>query len=147
MNLRRLSPDDWATWRDIRLAALADDLDQFRTVLALELEWDEARWRDLLDPRAGVKVVAGEPDPVGLVASMPHEEDPSVLYLYSMWVRPAFRGRGYGEALVAEVVAWAREHGWARVRLRVMLDNAVARRLYERLGFRGDGEAMDLAVS
>lgn len=143
MRLRRLGPEDWATWRDIRLTALRSDPEAFGSTLALEQRYDEARWRERLEPRHGVKVVAEAPEPIGLVAGVPHEANTDVLYLYSMWVKPEFRRRGVGEALVGDVLAWAREHGWARVRLRVFRDNETARRLYARLGFVGDGEIMD----
>ncbi|NUT49251.1 MAG: GNAT family N-acetyltransferase [Saccharothrix sp.] len=143
MRLRRLGPEDWATWRDIRLTALAGDRDAFGSTLAAERRYDEARWRELLRPDRGVRVVAEDPEPVGLVAGVPHELDPETLYLYSMWVMPGFRRRGVGEALVGDVLAWAREHGWARVQLRVFRGNDTARRLYARLGFVGDGEVMD----
>ncbi|ROP41005.1 GNAT family N-acetyltransferase [Saccharothrix texasensis] len=143
MRVRRLGPDDWATWRDIRLSALGSDPEAFGSTLALERRFDEARWRELLTPERGVKVVAEDPEPVGLVAGVPHEVDPTVLYLYSMWVKPEFRRRGVGEALVGDVLAWAREHGWARVQLRVFRGNDTARRLYSRLGFAGEGEIMD----
>ncbi|MBB5955852.1 ribosomal protein S18 acetylase RimI-like enzyme [Saccharothrix tamanrassetensis] len=147
MNLRRLSPADWATWRDLRLTALASDPQAFGSALSREQDYDESRWREVLHPRWGVKVVAEAPEPVGLVAGVPHEDHDDVLYLYSMWVKPRFRRRGVGEALVAEVLAWAREHGWRRVQLRVFRGNVAARRLYERLGFTGEGEVMNLAVS
>ncbi|PSL57896.1 ribosomal protein S18 acetylase RimI-like enzyme [Saccharothrix carnea] len=143
MRLRRLGPDDWATWRGIRLTALGSDAAAFGSTLAVEREFDEARWRELLAPERGVKVVAEDPDPVGLVAGVPHEVHSDALYLYSMWVKPEFRRRGVGEALVGDVLAWAREHGWSRVRLRVFQDNETARRLYARLGFVGEGETMD----
>jgi GNAT superfamily N-acetyltransferase len=147
MNLRRLSPPDWATWRDIRLTALGSDPAEFGAKLVVEQAYDEARWRDELDPRRGVRVVAEAPEPVGLVAGVPHEGYSDVLYLYSMWVKPAFRGQGVGRSLVEEVLAWAREHGWARVQLRVLRGNPVARRLYARVGFVGEGEVMDFAMS
>ncbi|MFJ6672697.1 GNAT family N-acetyltransferase [Actinosynnema sp. NPDC091369] len=143
MRLRRLRPDDWVTWRDTRLTALDSDPDEFGSTLALEREYDEARWRELLSPEHGVKVVAEDPEPVGLVAGVPHEIHPDVVYLYSMWVKPGFRRRGVGEALVRDVLDWARENGWARVQLRVFEGNVTARRLYERLGFAGEGEIMD----
>ncbi|MEV0680565.1 GNAT family N-acetyltransferase [Actinosynnema sp. NPDC050436] len=147
MNLRRLSPGDWATWRDLRLGALAGDPHGSDPALSAERDYDEARWREALHPRWGVKVVAESPRPVGMVGAVPREDHTGALYLYSMWVEPLFRRRGVGEALVTEVLAWAREHGWRLVHLRVRDGNAVARRLYERLGFTGEGELMELAVS
>ncbi|MBM7813667.1 GNAT family N-acetyltransferase [Saccharothrix algeriensis] len=147
MNLRRLSPRDWATWRDIRLGALAGEPRAPGSALLRERGYDEARWRRLMHPRWGVKVVAEAPEPVGMVAATPQEGHVGGLYLYSMWVAPLFRGRGVGAALAAEVLAWAREHGWRHVQLRVLPGNVAARRLYERLGFTGEGEVMRLAVS
>ncbi|MER5260903.1 GNAT family N-acetyltransferase [Actinosynnema sp. NPDC002837] len=147
MRLRRLGPEDWATWRDIRLTALSSDPGEFGSTLALERTFDEKRWRELVTPGRGVKVVAEDPEPIGLVAGVPHEVDPDVLYLYSMWVMPEFRRRGVGAALIADVLAWAREHGWARVQLRVFQDNETARRLYARLGFVGEGEIMDYPLT
>ncbi|ONI89505.1 GNAT family N-acetyltransferase [Saccharothrix sp. ALI-22-I] len=147
MQLRRLGPADWATWRDIRLTALSSDPEAFGSALAVEREFDEARWRELLRPGHGVNVVAEAPEPVALVAGVPHEEHLGVLYLYSMWVKPEFRRQGIGEALVADVLEWAREHGWTLVRLRVFQGNETARRLYARLGFVGNGEIMDRLLS
>ena len=147
MRLRRLGPDDWVTWRDIRLTALGSDPAAFGSTLTLEGEFDEARWRASLTPEHGVKIVAEDPEPVGLVAGVPHENHSDVLYLYSMWVKPEFRRRGVGEALVRDVLAWARENGWARVRLRVFQGNGTARRLYARLGFAGEGEIMDVSLT
>ena len=58
MRLRRLGPEDWATWRDIRLMALGSDPEAFGSTLVLEQHFDEARWRERMEPGHGVKVVA-----------------------------------------------------------------------------------------
>jgi ribosomal protein S18 acetylase RimI-like enzyme len=50
-------------------------------------------------------------------------------------VLPAHRGRGIGTALIAAVEAWARDTGQREIRLEVAVENAAARRLYERLGY------------
>ncbi len=101
-------------------------------------------WRERLE--GGLKLVALDPGPVGLVGAM---SQPAGLYLYSMWVRDSHRGRGVGEALVKAVLEWAAEHGWKVVRLRVWEDNVPARRLYKRLGFvdSAEPEHMEFVVS
>jgi ribosomal-protein-alanine N-acetyltransferase len=50
-------------------------------------------------------------------------------------VRPQFRGRGIGTALLHHVLAEARQLGARRATLEVRASNEAARRLYERLGF------------
>ncbi len=47
-------------------------------------------------------------------------------------------GRGAGRALIAAAEAWSRERGHRLFSLNVFEDNARARALYERLGYRTD---------
>jgi ribosomal protein S18 acetylase RimI-like enzyme len=56
--------------------------------------------------------------------------------LKRMYVRPEFRGRGFGEMLVHHLIAHARDHGISVARLETGIHQQEAIRLYERLGFR-----------
>jgi ribosomal protein S18 acetylase RimI-like enzyme len=56
--------------------------------------------------------------------------------LKRMYVRPEFRGRGYGELLVDHLAEHARANGVAVLRLETGIHQKAAIRLYERLGFR-----------
>lgn len=135
MKIHQVTPDEWRLWRDVRLEALAADPDEFGSTLAREQAYGEDEWRERLT--GGLKVIALDPDPVGLVGTTPK---PTGLFLYSMWVRDTHRGRGVGEALVKAVLAWAAEHDWKIVQLRVWDDNLPARKLYRRLGFVNSDE-------
>jgi ribosomal protein S18 acetylase RimI-like enzyme len=126
VRIHQVTPDDWRLWRAARLEALATDPDGFGSTLAREQAYTED------DVERGLKLVALDPGPVGLVGAA---SQPAGLHLYSMWVRGSHRGCGVGEALVRGVLTWAEEQGWKVVRLRVYDDNLPARRLYERLGF------------
>ncbi len=53
-------------------------------------------------------------------------------------VAPAAEGRGVGAALMAAAEAWARARGFRLLSLHVFGENARARELYERLGYRLD---------
>ncbi|WP_240670012.1 hypothetical protein [Actinoplanes solisilvae] len=46
--LRRLEPDDWPTWRALRLAALSDSPQAFASSLTREQSYGEGEWRDWL---------------------------------------------------------------------------------------------------
>lgn len=69
---------------------------------------------------------------VGGLNRDPYAGDPSIGRIRRVYVRPAWRRLGIGEALVAALIAEARE-SFACVRLRSM--NPAAAALYERLGF------------
>jgi ribosomal protein S18 acetylase RimI-like enzyme len=82
---------------------------------------------------------------MGLAAGYTDPELPDRPWLVSMWVDPAWRGRGLGDKLVATVIAWARSRDAVHLRLDVGESNGAAIRLYERCGFVATGEkvAMD----
>jgi [ribosomal protein S18]-alanine N-acetyltransferase len=61
------------------------------------------------------------------------------IHINNVAMRPAFRGRGFGTALLHHVLAEGRRLGAQRATLEVRASNAGARRLYERLGFRVAG--------
>ncbi|WP_250006060.1 N-acetyltransferase [Actinoplanes sp. M2I2] len=132
--LRRLEPDDWETWRDTRLAALSESPRAFASSLAEEEGYAESDWRDKLDPAHGLRVVAA--DGAGLVGAWVPPDRDGAAKLYSMWVHPLWRGRGVGDLLVEEVLAWGGDHGHPRVDLWVAEGNVAAARLYRRHGFR-----------
>lgn len=57
-------------------------------------------------------------------------------YLHHLAVDSAYRGRGIGSALVAEVERLLRDRGCLKVNLLVSEGNLDARRLYQRLGYQ-----------
>ena len=98
--------------------------------------WDEA-WDDLsVTVSEGVALIAEEDgDAVGFIFCVLGDRGRQTAHVTDIYVRPEARGRGVGRALLAELVEPAREAGLAHVSLEVLVRNADARRLYERLGF------------
>jgi ribosomal protein S18 acetylase RimI-like enzyme len=141
-----LTPDNWATWRHLRLAALREAPYAFGSQLA---DWAgdgdvEERWRGRLATPASRNVVAILDDHgVGMASGVP-TSDVGVVELISMWVAPGARGRGVGDVLVRDIERWARTIGAQVLRLSVAEDNAQAAALYQRHGFRYTGELGDM---
>jgi GNAT superfamily N-acetyltransferase len=131
---RRVGPHDWRIWRELRLGALAESPEIFPTELARAQGYDEPAWRQRLDPDSGVWIVADAEDrAVGQVGAwLPFGSVPTMV---ALWVRPDWRGRGVGDALVGDVLDWAGESGYRRVDLWVLESNEPARQLYRRHGF------------
>ena len=62
-------------------------------------------------------------------------------YVHSLAVRPAWAGRGIGQALLQRLFAQAKAEGAACFRLDCVAHNPALRRYYEALGFAAAGEA------
>ena len=56
--------------------------------------------------------------------------------LFDLVTDEKFRGCGFGRELVLNLLDWGKQNGARRAYLQVMLSNAPALRLYEKLGFR-----------
>lgn len=140
-----LTPDDWATWRHLRLAALSEAPYAFGSQLA---DWAcdgdaEERWRGRLGIPESHNVVAMLDDHgVGMASGVPTSHV-GIVALISMWVAPGARGRGVGDVLVRDIERWARTIGARVLRLSVAEDNAQAAALYQRHGFQYTGELGD----
>lgn len=72
---------------------------------------------------------------VGMLWVGPRAGAPDALWIWDIEMEPEARGRGYGQAALEALDAWAREHGYTRIGLHVFGPNDVARRLYERTGY------------
>ncbi len=149
----RLTESDWQVFAGVRLRALTDSLGENDPQYREESAFTAAQWRRRLREHAQFAVLLGN-RPVGLIGAQ--SEKPDKVYLYSLWLEPAARGQGLARPLVTAAVQWARGQGARVVTLRVAVDNAVARGVYESLGFKvpetetagGQGEvAMTLNVS
>jgi GNAT superfamily N-acetyltransferase len=139
--VREVKPDEWATLRDVRLAALLEAPHAFGSTYAREAPFTEEQWRGRLASRA-VNFFAfveelTDGEPAGLAAVY---EGDGPADLVSMWVRPAARGRGVGEALIAAAADWAKARDHDTLYLWVAEVNPAARKLYERCGFTPTGD-------
>ncbi|WP_411122994.1 GNAT family N-acetyltransferase [Streptomyces sp. x-19] len=135
-SVRPLAVEDWALYRTVRLAALADAPEAFGSTWESEQAFTEDRWRERLARRN--QFVAQDGDRTyGLIGIVPVEAGRAELV--SMWVHPDGRGRGVGDLLVRAALQWAKDHGCPRVELWVAEENDRAERLYARHGFQRTG--------
>jgi ribosomal protein S18 acetylase RimI-like enzyme len=136
MHLHEVHPDDWQSYRDLRLEGLLDAPDAFWFTYADEAAYDEADWRERIE---GAWLVQARDDE-GVLGSAGlglhwEPERATEATLFGMYVTPRGRGRGVGEALVAAVLEEARRRGKSEIVLEVASANSAARALYERCGF------------
>jgi len=75
----------------------------------------------------------GEKELAGCAGLLRHSDQ--VAEVKRLYVRPAYRGLGLGEKLIAPVIDKARSLGYAKLVLDSVPQTAFAQRLYERMGF------------
>jgi GNAT superfamily N-acetyltransferase len=138
LDVERLDTASWARLSRLRLRALDDTPEAFGSSADAERHHGERAWRRL----AGLGpwwLAVGDGLDVGLVAGGHRDGHAASRWVYSMWVDPAWRGRGVAAALLDAVVGWAVDEGAARLGLDVTDRVPRARRFYERHGFKATG--------
>jgi GNAT superfamily N-acetyltransferase len=140
--IRRLTASDWQLFREIRLRALREAPHAFGSTAAEAERLGDDEWRRRLTNRAAFVAMEGG-QAIGLVAGIAADSTEDA-ELISMWVDPAWRGRGIGADLVEAVVGWAIDGRFKRLRLWVAAGNDAAERLYTGLGFVRTGEVQPM---
>ena len=144
IELKSVGPDDWKLWRELRLAALAEAPYAFGSQLVDWADAPEERWRERLSVPSAYQVIASlDGTPVGMAGGF-RADEPGVAELVSMWIAPAGRGQGVGDALMTAIEDWARAAGARVLKLSVVDGNDPAHNLYLRSGFADTDELGDL---
>jgi ribosomal protein S18 acetylase RimI-like enzyme len=138
--IRRFAPHEWATYKDIRLRALADSPEAFGSTLADGLLRPDAEWAERLETGANSAfdlplLAEANEKPVGLAWGRIEEPDLATAHLYQVWVDPDYRGLGIGKRMLEIVIAWAKAMDASTLELSVTDRDSPARRLYIRAGF------------
>ncbi|HUC57080.1 MAG TPA: GNAT family N-acetyltransferase [Streptosporangiaceae bacterium] len=140
VQVRLIGADDWATYREVRLAALADTPEAFSSSLERERAFGEQTWRDRIAAAATFLAFLDDA-PAGTVTVLGYEQNHNhgftgAAHIVAMWVSPPARKRGIGRRLVSAALDQARSAGAPSAVLWVFEDNERAYGLYERMGFR-----------
>jgi ribosomal protein S18 acetylase RimI-like enzyme len=144
LEIRPMRADEWRELRRLRLEALRDSPLAFGSTYEREAAFDDAEWRRWAGESAreetelGIVAVDGRRW-VAMARGSTSSGNSTEAYLLGVYVDPAWRGRGLGRAVSAEVIGWARTRGLRRLLLHVADWNHGARRLYESLGFTATG--------
>ena len=141
MVIRPIRPDEWRDLRDLRLRALLDAPDAYGSTFEEESADSDEAWQRRADHPDRIMAVAVDESGrfVGMASGGPAWEGLDGAGLFGMWVDPAVRGQGIGEALIGVIASWAQASGYERIGLGVTIGNDVAAHLYERLGFEDTG--------
>jgi ribosomal protein S18 acetylase RimI-like enzyme len=147
--IRTLCPADWAIYKTIRLASLADSPDSFSSTYEREILFPDSEWQSRLERNERAQnalALVAEYDgvSVGLSWGLIHEPYPNMAHVYQMWVSPEARGRGIAKSFLDRITSWAEARGCESVALSVATVNDAAVSLYCSAGFVPSGEVEEL---
>jgi ribosomal protein S18 acetylase RimI-like enzyme len=137
--------DEWDVWRASAVEDYADDMVRNEAITREQAMAQSAETADGLltagmdtpSHRFLIAEEVGSGRRLGHVwiGPRPRNPDPSVAWLYDLFVEEASRGRSVGRALMRLVEVEVRAAGMHRIELNVFGDNAHAQHLYESLGY------------
>jgi GNAT superfamily N-acetyltransferase len=143
IEIRRTTLDDWLVWKEMRLTALRSAPTAYGETYATAVAGDDHYWQkwwlERADDTAMRSMAYVDGTPAGQVGCLQWRGPDSVPMLIAMWVEQRFRGSGVADALVADVVDWARDNGFQQLELGVTEGNETALKLYLRHGFESTG--------
>lgn len=145
MTLRRLTPDDVASYRRLRLRGLQEAPSAFGSSYQEEVERPMDMFVRRLEPADDSRVF-GVFDGERLVGTVTLLRDAQrkmrhKAAIYGLYVDRSARGMGWGRALMTEAIeAGRRMRGVRQIRLAVTATNRAALQLYRSLGFEVYGE-------
>lgn len=138
-----LQENQWARYRDIRLAALESDGHAFGGNLESERLFTESDWREKAQQYIAL-VAAIDGVDIGFMTVENLKGDfGATCWVGSCWVNPEFRGGGTLGSLFKYLDSQAQERDWSIQGLGVWVDNEVAINVYEKLGFTRMGEEQE----
>lgn len=144
MEIRRIRPDEFEAYREVRLRALRSAPYAYGSTFEEASTRDEAAWREFTERlatserNAGFVLDRGE-GRFGGLASIRFEDDDASAEVNQMWVDEDLRGGTWAKALLDAAEAYASAGGVRRVTLWVTEGNVRAARLYARCGYTPTG--------
>jgi len=77
----------------------------------------------------------------------PYQKHTHYAYLGFMYVKPEFRGKGVNKAILEKLQQWAASKGIREVRLEVYDENIIAKKAYEKAGFKANLLEMRMEIN
>ncbi len=108
MNVRRLEPNEWQFFRELRIKAITESPTAFKFTPAQAVELPDSYWQHAVsDDRWFIGTVGGQVVAMGGI--MPLKDDPSNYEIASVWVEPERRGTGAFDSFVDQLETYARD--------------------------------------
>lgn len=138
--IRKASVKDWKKFKEIRLDALRNNPEAFGSAYEEEVNRTDNRWKNSLRNKNKVVFLALDKEiPVGLskIAYESAIKMNHLAHIYSVYVKPEYRGRKISNRLIKSVLADAKNKKIIKkVKLNVVTKQLPAINLYKKFGFK-----------
>ncbi len=105
---RQLLPEDWKTFRDIRLLALQESAKAFGSSYTREIEFPKSRWKDTLSQKDGAIFGLFKGNRIiGLGSIKTSNIDNQQAGLFMGYITAEYRGKGFSKKLYISRIEWA----------------------------------------
>jgi ribosomal protein S18 acetylase RimI-like enzyme len=140
LSIKIATPNDWETFKTIRLEAFKEEPAAFSTLYEEASTYKDTYWKDMLEDENNIILISYfDGKPVGLIRAALKDEDvaPDTAYVGSLYVHKDFRGKGIGKMLFNRLIEEVSKHSEINfLRLWVNEEQTTAINLYQTLGFK-----------
>ena len=137
-----LSKDEWERLRDIRIRALKENPEAFGADLNEIQSRSKADWLKDYNKEDYLVASIDGVDVGMLYIEVLNGDHGATCWIGGCWTDPVYRGKGVMRALFNYIDKNATAKKWTRQGLGVWVDNSIAIKAYENLGFGFAGEKM-----
>ena len=137
-----LGPDEWVRLRAIRIRALIENPEAFGAALVEVEEQSREVWLKLFEKEDYIVASINGVDVGMLYIEVLNGDHGATCWIGGCWTDPSYRGNGVMRALFNYIDNHSKEKDWVRQGLGVWVDNLLAIKAYESLGFTFAGEKM-----
>ena len=141
MFVRRLTPEDWPLYKEIRLEALRLHSDVYGTSYKDMCERPDAEWESILSQQdAAFFGLFDDQAIVGLGGVFTQDKSTRTGMLIAGYIREEYRGKGLSKLIYQARIDWAKESGlFDRLLIGHREGNEASRRANQAFGFRPIG--------
>lgn len=136
IEIRKLSPDDWQIYKDLRLQMLREEPQAYSQKYEDLIKRTDEEWKEntLTDTRGElVAFVDGKPAGMNGYAY----DNPNLVFIWGMFIRKEYRGLGLGRMLMEEIEKEIRKDAEVKkIHVSVISSQITAWKLYEKLGYK-----------
>jgi RimJ/RimL family protein N-acetyltransferase len=132
-HLKKLTPDDWLIFKQIRLEALQQAHGVFGGSYEKESQHPDDYWQERIsDPLSAYWGLFHDNEIIGLTGARAYDTD---IFLVASYIRAEHRKKGLSTLYYRARIDWAKENGYKKVIVSHREDNIASKKANQNFGF------------